>query len=134
MPSSTQEGAVQKLAGVEAPPSAKPSEPVLALQEKESAALWGSLASTSKWSTSPGAAVVDEAEAERMTGGEGDGTGAPWVMHRATLPVVCPPRPSETITERRQLLQAAVGSAEGVNWGEREEALDQEPAQEALQE
>src|SRR4051812_6024969 len=61
------------------------------------------------------------------------GTGA-VLTHRARVPVVCPPCPSETETVRLQLLQVPPGSAEAVNWAELEEAWAQEPAQEALQE
>ncbi len=55
------------------------------------------------------------------------------MTHKATVPVACPPRPSETVTVRLQLLQAPAGSAEGVNRAVGEEASFQVPAQEAVQ-
>ena len=65
-------------------------------------------------------------------------TGLKWwggalLTHRATVPVVCPPRPSETETVRRQLLQVLGGQRRGSELGGAGGGLVQEPAQEALQ-
>jgi hypothetical protein len=133
VPSLTQEGAVQVMLLVEALLAGVPSEPVLAAQEKVSAEPSGSLATTSKVSTWAAEAVSEEAAAEVMRGLKCWWVGG-LLTHNTTAPVVCPPRPSETETVRRQLLQELAGSAEGVNWAELEEALAQEPEQEALQE
>jgi hypothetical protein len=132
-PALTHPGAVQEMWLEEAPWVAVPSQPTEAAQEKESAEPSGSVAATSKVSTWPGVAVSEELEADVTTGFRWLGA-AEGVMHRATVPVLCPPRLSERVTVRRQLLQEPKGTAEGVNPAELEEALLQEPAQEALQE
>jgi hypothetical protein len=68
-----------------------------------------------------------------MTGGKGGGVGVSRT-HRATVPVVCSPRASETETVRTQLLQAPAGRLDGVNEAEGLEASwIQEPSQVALQ-
>jgi hypothetical protein len=53
-------------------------------------------------------------------------------MQRLTEPVLCPPRPSWTVTVSRQLLQALAGTEEGTKEAELEAALLQVPGQEAV--
>jgi hypothetical protein len=77
--------------------AAVPSEPVLALQEKDSSEFRGSPATTSKVSSWPGAAVAEVRE-EKVTAGragsDGDGrereAEKPWVSVTMTVTVWMP--------------------------------------------
>ena len=51
---------------------------------------------------------------------------------RSREPVVCPPRPSWTVTVRRQLLQALAGTEEGTKEAVLEVAFVQVPGQVAV--
>ena len=92
----TQAGAVQLTRPVSEVLWGVPRVPALVLQEKVSELFCGSLAVTSNASCWAGCAVSADWKARRMLGGKR--VAVLVETHSATEPVVCPPRPSETVT------------------------------------
>ena len=130
VPAETQEGAVQEMRLVLAPWVGVPSVPVLAVQANVRVLDWGSRAVTSKATVWPGAG--EEGDWEELVKEGGKRSRDEAATQRLREPVVCPPRPSLTVTVRRQLLQALAGTEDGTKEAELEVAFVQVPAQEAV--
>lgn len=123
-----QEGAVHSTRLLVAALRAAASEPVLAVQANVRELSWGALAVTSKETVWPGPLEADWLK-EVKRGGKRSREGV--VTQRLRAPWVCPPRPSWTVTVRRQLLQAPAGTEEGTKEAALEVASVKVPGQEA---